>query len=451
MVAQALEVTCSQQMTMRPTQSLVMFAELLALPAIELESRVESELEENPALELAEDTGCALCGGTGCRGRCRDFRGADIAPGPGGHEGDVAEAVQQLAVVPTPREALLLAVRPLVNGDETLMAEYLVGSLDDRGYLETDLATLAGVLCFPVERLAHVLDRLREVGPPGIGAVDLRECLLLQLDDLAGTGDGDPLARLIVDTMLPDLARATSRSLARRLGVPVEEVDRARAFLKARLRPYPGCGPRDEPADGERPRPPALRPDVVVTGGGAEPGEYEAVVLQPFGRQVVVSPAYRDLVASRLPAEERRHVRMQVRRAETFLTALERRSATLLQISQLAVQEQSAFVASGARAIRPLTRSRVATMLGLHESTVSRATADKYAELPSGRVIPLADFFDSSQGVREVLRGIISAEPTPLSDQELSRRLAAQGYRVARRTVTKYRSRLGVPSAGLRR
>jgi RNA polymerase sigma-54 factor len=151
--------------------------------------------------------------------------------------------------------------------------------------------------------------------------------------------------------------------------------------------------------------------------------------------------------------EEKNHVRDAVTRARQFMGKLNQRRETLERISLCAVTMQEDFVREGVRELRPLTRADVAQQVGIHESTVSRATAGKYVMLPNNKVVPFGDFFTASLGVKDAIRELIekeAAEGRTLSDREIGQRLLEQGYRVARRTVAKYRAELGILPSRIR-
>jgi DNA-directed RNA polymerase specialized sigma54-like protein len=147
-----------------------------------------------------------------------------------------------------------------------------------------------------------------------------------------------------------------------------------------------------------------------------------------------------------LSEPERQHVRQYAARARFFMECVTQRWDTLLTITQALISAQHAFLEQGVRGLRPLTRGELAAEVGLHESTVSRATANKYVLLPSGRTVPFDDFFDGSLAAKEALREVIAAEDgaKPYSDEELAKRLGEQGLPLARRTVAKYREALGI-------
>jgi RNA polymerase sigma-54 factor len=183
-------------------------------------------------------------------------------------------------------------------------------------------------------------------------------------------------------------------------------------------------------------RAPAVVPDIVI--------EADLGIDVRNGNPVTVDPLYRRL-APRDPA-----VRRDVDRATAFVLRLDERRATLRRVATATASRQRAFLRHGAAALRPLTRADIAAELGLHDSTVSRAVAGKHVQLPSGRVMPFAGFFEAAAPVRDALARLVAAESRPLSDGELATALRRDGHPVARRTVAKYRGQLGILPHALR-
>jgi len=316
------------------------------------------------------------------------------------------------------------------------VAEYVVASLDERGYLDADpgeIATELGVTRGQVER---VLATLRACGPPGVAARDLRECLLLQLDH---RGVADPILRGVIESNLPALAAGRYGAIAAALGVSRSDVVRARDYIRTYLRPSPcfaGYGPSER------------EPDVdVIVGDGPE--GLTVRLTEPERLPLRVCPVYAEL-AQVGTADERRHAGPRARRAGEFASRLERRWDTMARIARFAVHAQAEFVRRGAGPRQPLTQADAAHALALHESVVSRAIRDRHVRLPSGRVVPLSELFCASDASREALRRLLATERRPMTDGQLAQALAARGHRVARRTVAKYRAQLGQPQRALR-
>jgi RNA polymerase sigma-54 factor len=398
-----------QALELQPWPQLITFAELLQLPALDLEQRIERELEFNPALERAE---------------------VKHAP-PNYWNGTDHDWFERLPDPDSLRDGLLDEARLELGADDQPIAEHLLASLNGRGLLDESLEDISSALHVSPERVQRVLRVLRRLGDAGLGATSIRECLLLQLEEVETQGFCDPIARELVNNYLEDLAQLSNSRLAHELGVASERIAQAREFIRCRLRPPVG-------ADSGVPAP-RLRPDVVIHD--SEPLEVELVEHT----RLQIDPLYLTL------AESNRHAADCVRRASHFLFLIHGRAGTIQRVVRCAALHQLAFLRSGQRsALRRLSRAEVARLIGVHESTVSRALQDKTAQLPSGHLAPLSIFFDTCDGLEDVLRRLIAHEPRALSDAELAQQLSEFGYRVARRTVAKYRDKLGLPAATAR-
>lgn len=419
------------QLAMRPSPALIAATAMLALPGAELGQTVERAVEQNPALERVEQAACPLCGRGLTAGQCFPCsRPGRISPSPGIGDGTV-----ESPKVPTLAETLLGEIGPLLGRGDRRIAVYLLGSLDSRGFLDTTAEAAAAALTVEPRRVERVLRLLQETAPAGVAARDLRECLLLQLDCRQDHGPVADLARRIVADHLALLGNGSDGELARVLGVARADVAAARAFIRTRLHPRPGLGLTSGP-----PAPP-LVPDIAVR----ETGDGLAVDLIERDRfRLTVSPAFQQVVAARLAPGEREVIRRLMLEARELIDRLEQRWGTMGRVAEVAVARQREFVRHGAGHLMPLTRAQVAEVLGVHESTVSRAVAGRNVLLPSGQVVPFALFFGRSSAPQDALAALVAAEERPKSDSELAGELAALGFVVARRTVTKYREQLGI-------
>jgi RNA polymerase sigma-54 factor len=421
------------ELGMVPTPALIAYAKLLALPGAELEQTVASELSQNPALIQDEARACGACGmpadlpcpycatGAGGRGALRNPAGPAPSPGP----------VARVSWA----EAVLRDLRLMVAGRDTGIAAAVVASLDERGYLTEDASELALTARADLTAVERVVRILRETGPPGVGARDLRDCLLLQIDRLTAQGFVHPVARSVVADHLEALARGATASIARQLGVHAGDVADAREFIRRELLPRPAI--QSEPGlDNQAIAP--VRPDVAVVRAADRPGAFHVDVLEERRFALRVDPDFRRIARDNAPMSE------LVRRGDFFLARLRERWSTMRRITEYVAGRRADLVAGEPVSGQRLTRAEVAAGLGLNPSTVSRATADRYVLLPSRRVLSYAAFFDGSLDVRSQLKEIIAAESRPLSDAELCERLQRAGHQVARRTVAKYRNRLRV-------
>ena len=246
-----------------------------------------------------------------------------------------------------------------------------------------------------------------------------------------------------------DLADHRYGAIAQTLGIDYDDVVEARDFMRQYLRPYPlSLG-----NDGSN-RPNYISPDVIIRDNA---GKLEAEVLMSERSFLRINPLYQSLARpaknnpeAELSSEERDHLQQYVTRAQMFLTNMRQRRETIRRISEYLIDNQEDFLRLGVRHLRPMTRAEVADGIGVHESTVSRATANKYVQIPNRSIIPFSNFFTASLNVKDVLLELVNNEKTPLTDQELVELLAERGFEVARRTVAKYRNQLNILPSTLR-
>jgi len=332
-------------------------------------------------------------------------------------------------------------------------ADKVIFNLDANGYLQMPLAELVDPDGPPgqLELLERGLDVVQGLDPAGVGARDLRECLLLQIPP--SHPHAGALRRLVADH-LEDLAANRLPLIERRTGLSIERIERLRDDLHG-LQPKPG-------AMFSAPVVPALKPDVFVdqAADGSWRVRLDDVDLPPLR----ISPTYRQMLVS--PATDpatRDYIRRKINAAQWLIEAIEQRRSTLLKTAQAIVDHQTRFLTEGPEAIEPLKMQQIADRIGMHVTTVSRAVDDKWLQTPRG-LLPLRRFFVGGtvsaageevawDAVRIKLQEIVQAEPkdAPYSDDDLVDELAKRGISVARRTVTKYRKAMNIPSSRQRR
>lgn len=343
---------------------------------------------------------------------------------------------------------LPLSVRDLV------LAKAVVESLDDDGYLRSDLdeiAALAGLEpAVTTQELQIALRRVQSLEPAGVAARNVQECLLLQLPSIADERERS-IARRIVAEHLDLLAARDVAGLARRLSVAPADVEAVCARIR-RLDPRPGW--RYSSAQVQY-----VTPDVVVR---KIRGTWTAMLNPAIVPRVRLNSVYADLFQRHRSAQNN-ELAAHLQEARWMVRNVEQRFSTILAVSQAILRRQHRFFEYGALAMKPLGLCEIAEEVGLHESTVSRVTNNKYMATPLG-VFELKFFFSramvsanggefSGTAIRGLIKEMIEAEQphAPLSDAEIARQLAAQGLVVARRTVTKYRQLLHIESVERRR
>ncbi len=450
MLDMSMSAGMSQEMDMRVTPALLNLAHLLTLPTMALHQMVEQELTENPALEEIEIE--ELPADQQQDSFDNDFQfdeTYDYLPRTG-VAGRTEDEVDSLLFVAAPRslsEGLIEDLYATLPESEQPIAQALIGSLDDQGFLADDLEDLAQTIGVSLERFTAVLQHLRELGPIGIATRDTRECMLAQLLALEAQGITCPHAYTIVSEYMEDLGAHRYTRIARQFQITTDDVRAVREFIQHHLWPYPAQAALSTGSEPNRVR--YRRPDLSIT---KVDGEFTVEVLNSPRRMLRLNPLYQELArqAATLEEGEREHVQEFVARARTFLANLRQRESTLQRIGEAIVARQEEFLHHGVRHLAPMTRTEIAAELGLHESTVSRATSDKAALLPDMQLLPLSEFFVAARGVQDVLRELIENEHAPLSDAELARLLGEQGYSIARRTVAKYREQMQIPPSNLR-
>jgi RNA polymerase sigma-54 factor len=327
---------------------------------------------------------------------------------------------------------------------------YVVGCLDDHGYLTVPAEEIALECECSLDDAELVIEKLQDCEPAGIGAPNLRECLLLQLKAI-----DQPIAKVarrILRECFQEFLNHDWRPISRRCKVMPDVVQEAVKLIVS-LNPYPAEAPVSGHMKGSLG---GVVPDLVLNR--TEQG-WEIEVMGPSPSSLTINRAYRerlDKVASKNTADrnEVAHLRQFVDRARQFIEAIDQRKRTLIRIGEYLIQHQSGFVVTGEyQHLKSLTRGKVAQALGLHESTVSRSTTDKFVQIPTGEVVSFDVFFRPAMRVQKMIEEILSVEEPgeALSDERIAQILEQKGVQVARRTVNKYRNRHKLLSSRLRR
>jgi RNA polymerase sigma-54 factor len=336
--------------------------------------------------------------------------------------------------------------------EERGAAAWIIGNLDEDGYLRADLEEISRRSGVPQDVVEKTLRKIQLFDPAGVAARDLRECLLLQIDALKIE---EPLVRTLVADHIDALQKRDFRGLSRALGVTIEEVAVA-ARLVGRLEPRPG-----RPFGGEDPV--YIVPDIYVH----KVGDDLHVVLNEDGLpKLRINSLYRDVLARGgvgVAKDTRDYVQDKVRSALWLIKSIHQRQRTIYKVMTSIIKHQREFFDRGVQFLKPLNLRDVAEDIGMHESTVSRVTTNKYAHTPQG-IFELKFFFNSSinrvdgdaiasESVKEKIRRIIQAEDPrrPLSDQRIAEMLRSANIDIARRTVTKYREAMNLLSSTKRR
>jgi len=479
-LGQDLRLVQSQRLVVTP--ELRQAIKILRLTSLELAAYLQEQVLQNPLLELVEDAASAETGEPTVSGE--ETPEEEPAPQSQDEPEDWVEYFQDSSDLgylgprerpadqPSPVETipdrtagltghLLLQLHLLPLAQEVVRgAEAVIEALDEDGYLRTGLGLLGETVGVGADDLDRALGVVQQMDPPGVGARDLRECLLLQL---GARGMKDSLAARIVGDHLEDVAASRLGKIASALSEPAARVQSAVEVIRG-LEPRPGA---------VFSRPDSNRyviPDVIIERVA---GDYVVVLNDSIVPRLRINPFYRRLVSAARASggapeadrngEAAEFLGRRLRSALWLLRCIEQRRTTLHRVVESIAGQQRAFLDHGIRHLRPLTLKDVAADVGVHESTVSRAIAGKYAQTPRG-TFELRFFFGSglasrgggrvsSRSVKRVIRELIEAEDprSPHSDQKLVELLERRGASLSRRTVTKYRKELGLPASTRRR
>jgi RNA polymerase sigma-54 factor len=364
------------------------------------------------------------------------------------------------------QENLLEQVRfSEIPQEDRSLAEMIVGNIDDYGYLKTrdredrdgppvstegvvqDLAFSTGQ---PPEKIREIINIIRSFHPPGVGTCTLQECLMLQLER---AGREKTLEYRIIKEEMEALGKRRMPEIARSLGVSIEQVQEAMARI-SNLEPRPG---RAFLPDDDR----FILPEVFVHKVG---GEFVVTTNNEHVPHLRISNTYKDLMAQADSSNEvREYIREKIRAGKFLIKSLQQRQQTILNIGNEIVKRQREFMEKGVACLKPMTMAQVAEVVGVHETTVSRAVSNKYMDTPQG-IFEMKYFFTSgiqqangeglsNTSVKDMIAEMFAVEDPskPLSDQEIVNMLKQKGIELARRTVAKYRSELNILPSNLRR
>lgn len=480
----------SQDLRQRQTQSLVLAPQLrqslkiLQVAALDLRSVIQEELTNNPTLEElpmdgvsldrekdpAENTDGSPSNEEPERREEMDFSKEfeilnkldedwrDYMSGAGGAQPYTSEDAEKRQhffdslVTETSLQEHLMGQADLADITPQMYQalEYLVGSLDDRGFLTqtpNDVALQTGLPLDVVQQAAKVLKGFE---PAGIGAQSLEECLLQQL---SAKGRSDSLAARIIRDHFTLLTRRRIPEIARKIGAHMDDVQIAIEEIGT-LDPAPGRRFAD---DSNR----VVIPDVTVEKDGEK---WNIILNSDYIPRLRISNTYKEMIArGTLSKAERDYLRERMRSGKFLINSIEQRQQTIERITREIIKVQTAFFEEGVSKLRPLTMTQIADAVGVHETTVSRAIANKFIKTPHG-VFDFKFFFTpgyqadsgasvSNTSVKEMINDLIAGEDRshPLSDQEIVAKLQEKGINIARRTVAKYREELGLLPSNLRR
>jgi len=464
----ALEIRQSLKLAQQPimTPQLQQAIKLLQLSRMELMDLIRQEQEENPVLEEITEPSVEAeppsvpyetipaRSTTGKEKREEetalppgDWRVEDYSWGAreSGETEDRPPFENFLTKKTTLSDHLLwqLRMNPF-NEEERLIGTLIIGNLNEDGLLQVSLEEIASQSGFDLGFVQKVVQKVQAFDPPGVAARDLRECLVLQAQQLYPQ---EGIMHRVISDYLPLVAKKNYQTIARELGVPLEEVVRSTRLI-SELDPRPGRRFSDENI-------PYITPDVYVFKVG---DEYVVMLNEDGLPKLRINSYYRNILREQgqFSSEAKEYINEKIRSALWLIKSIHQRQRTIYRVTKSIIKFQRDFLDKGVAYLRPMVLKDVAMDVEMHESTISRVTSNKYVHTPQG-IFELKYFFNSSintsrgesiasESVKEKIRLILANEDPqkPYSDQELVEILKKQDILIARRTVTKYREMLGI-------
>jgi len=484
-----LKQTLQQKLQQKLSPQQIQLMKMLQIPTMELEQRIKDEMEVNPALEegqeeSAEDDQTPQDEYEGEEAEksenekddidLTDYFDTDDTPDyklyANNNSADQEERETPLGAGKTFQDLLYTQLGLSdIEEDQRVLADYLIGNLDENGYLRRELPAIVNDLAFNLnisttpEDLEEVLKAIQEFDPPGVGARDLRECLLIQIERSENKGPHIELAKKILTKSFDEFTRKHYEKIAKRFDLNDEELKPAIEFI-LHLNPKPGNSMMETTRTVQH-----VVPDFLLT---VENDELKLTLNSRNAPELRVSREYREMLEHFAKTKSRdakqketiTFVKQKIDSAKWFIDAINQRNDTLLYCMQAIVDYQREFFLSGDETkLKPMILKDIADIVKMDISTISRVANSKYVQSPYGTFL-LKFFFSeslstdegeevSSREVKKILRDAIAAEQKrrPLTDDRLAKLLNEKGYNIARRTVAKYREQLNIPVARLRK
>jgi len=439
--------------------------QFLQAPALELQSLVQQEIEINPVLEESPDEPKPEADAEDWDKKIQELRQKDEEwreyfsqsnTPTASYNPEAAERRQFLfdsqVEAPHLSDHLMRQLTLSTSNAEMLrVGEEIIGNVDDAGFLKVPLVEVAQSARVEYSVAQSTLDMIQTFDPVGVAARDLRECLLIQINRL---GKGNELEAQVVSHCLAELGRKKYQDIARALKAPLERVQAAAQFI-ATLQPRPGSSFSSDDKQN------IVQAELSVQKSG---DNWVVVMNDDPVPRLRISDTYKDLLVNNgHDASLREYLKEKIRAGKFLIKCLHQRQTTIFNIATEIVKRQRGFFDEGVAHLKPLTMNQVAEVVGVHETTVSRAIANKYVQTPFG-LFDLKYFFTpgyqtasgavmSNTSVKDAIQDLIARESStkPLSDQEIVKILSERGIPLARRTVAKYRSELGLLPSNLRR
>lgn len=454
------------------TAHLAQTMSLLNMTSAELKQTIEAELANNPALELLEPRRCRGCGrflvdSKSCpicnqlhdpsnlepivfTSSRSDYQstisgGSTHSLSPDELPDDNTAPALDLA------SFVLRQIAADLAEEDRPIAAHILTSLDKDGLLTVSLLEISRYHHKSIESIEKVLNLIKHSEPVGVGSSSPQEALLVQLDVLSKTKAVPDHVEIAIREGIDLLSRHHFTKLGQKLGISAQEAEEISRYISTNLNPYPSRSYWGSVRQGSETTPQVYHhPDILIGHLNKKTdGPLVIEILFPVRGPLRLNPLFRKEIKN-AQSEKVEKWQRDLEKASLLIKCLRQRNNTMRQLLAILTKYQRNFITHGDRYLKPITRASMAKILGVHESTVSRAVSGKTARLPNGRIIPLGKFFDRSLPIRALIREIVDDEIDALTDSQIAVMLGNEGYNVARRTVAKYRSMEGILSARTR-
>lgn len=460
----SLKLQLTQEQILKLTPQQIQLSALLQLPIQNLEQAIDEELEKNPALEIDESAPVKS------REKKNDLESPDSQKNYDDPDYDWESVFSRMsrssllpfvsdeeftdlpqADVPTFYEKILQQIRTSGLSEQDMkIAEQIIWNTDSDGYLKVPVENIAYILNESPETVEAILKIVMQMDPPGIGSRDLRECLLSQLNEKKVP----PYVIHLIKDHFNDFANHRYEQILHRLNINEDDLENARKII-SRLNPKPAS---EESTFSNF----VIIPDLILS---EEDGEFQVTVNDGSIPELRISRAYLDLMAQKknLDKETREYLKKKIESAKWFIQSIHQRRDTMIRVMKAIIEKQRDFFEGRPDSLKPMILKDIAEEINMDISTISRVTNGKYVQTPVG-LYELKYFFSegmkdsggedvSTRHIKKTLKDIIENEDKhhPLNDDQVVNVLTERGFKVARRTVAKYREQLGIPVARLRR
>ena len=444
---------------------------LLTMNVEELNQEINRAMAENPALVMTEERRCPGCG--------RLLKNVQVCPvcsKPKDTETDEAiiflssrsefnfpkkftdedMADEDLGNTDEMNlaEYVLRQIAFDLEEDERIIAAYMLNQLNEEGFLHENLAEISSYYHVLLSKVENVKKTIQRADPVGVGSNSPEEALLIQLEMIAEVERIPDYYFEIIQMGLDTLSKKQYAKIAKQVNITTVEAEKAVDFISKNLYPYPARAhwgsyrlPSEEKSNVYS------RPDVIISYVNNNPEQPLMVeIITPVYGNLHINPLYKQAIKQSTD-DTKEDLKSDFDKASLLIKCIQQRNNTMQRLMEFIVNIQKGFIRKGEKHLKPLTRVEISKKLDVHESTISRAVSNKSAQLPSGQIVPMSIFFESNLSIRATLREIIESEDKskPFSDSELVEKLKGHDYKVARRTVAKYRNMEGILPRHLRK